>query len=240
MKPLERRDHGVRPAHPAEQARPGRSGGGDGGLALTATFTLGGFSAAIANNANAVSSATIQLEEGTGATTCYSTGTGSGGTVSAANSSNCGINLLTGTLDQVPGGAGLTTTITLTNVGNHNATVATLVAGACAAAAASDDANYAGSDTAGFCGKVDVTISNTTTGATDKCVYPTQAAVCPALSNAYTLALLAGTTFNATPLSALNAGASATYTITVGLDSTAGNTDQGLTATIPFTWSISQ
>ena len=58
----------------------------------------------------------------------------------------------------------------------------------------------------GFCGKVDVTISNTTTGATDKCVYPTQAAVCPALSNAYTLALLAGTTFNATPLSALNAG----------------------------------
>ena len=85
-------------------------------------------------------SATIQLEEGTGATTCYSTGTGSGGTVSAANSSNCGINILTGTLDQVPGGAGLTTTITLTNVGNHNATVASLVAGACAAAAASDDA----------------------------------------------------------------------------------------------------
>ena len=211
-----------------------------GALALTATFTLGGFSAAIANNANAISSATIQLEEGSGATTCYSTGTGSGGTVSAADSSNCGINLLTGTLDQVPGGASLSTTITLTNVGNHNATVANLVAGACAAAAASDDTNYEGSDTAGFCGKVDVTIGNNTSGATDKCVYPAQAGACPALANTYTLASLAGTTFNATPLSALNAGASATYVITAGLDSTATNADQGLTATIPFTWSISQ
>jgi hypothetical protein len=213
-----------------------------GALALTATYTLGGFSATIANSASTFSSATIQLEEGNGATTCYSTGTGTGGSVAAANTnSTCAINVLTGSLDQVPGGTALTTTITLTNVGNHNATMASLVTGACSAAAASDDNGYVGSDTAGFCGKVDVTVANTTSGATDKCVYPTQASACPALSSANTLAGLASTTFGTTPMSALNASASATYLITVQLDSAAAtNADQGLTATLPFTWSISQ
>ena len=93
---------------------------------------------------------------------------------------------------------------------------------------------------ASFCGKVDVTIANTTTGATDKCVYPTQAAACPALSNTYTLATLANQTFNTTPMSALAAGASATYVVSVQLDSSATNADQGLTATLPFTWAINQ
>jgi hypothetical protein len=42
-------------------------------------------------------------------------------------------------------------------------------------------------------------------------------------------------------MSALAAGGVATYTITVQLDSTAAtNADQGLTATLPFTWAISQ
>ena len=41
-------------------------------------------------------------------------------------------------------------------------------------------------------------------------------------------------------LSALAAGGSATYVITVQLDATATNADQGLTATIPLTWSITQ
>src|SRR5580704_2121467 len=86
-------------------------------LALTATFTLGGFSATVANNANTFSSATVQLEENQGATTCFSTGTGSGGSVTSGNSSNCGINLFTGTLDQVPGATALSANITITDVG---------------------------------------------------------------------------------------------------------------------------
>jgi len=201
-------------------------------LAATASYTLGGFSAGIANSASTFSSATIQLEESNGATTCYSTGTGAGGSVSASNTNGtCAINALVGTLDQVPAGTALTTTLTFTNVGNHSATVA---------AAASDNGGYTGSDTAGFCGKVDVTVANTTVGATDKCVFPTQAAACPALSNTNTLAGLASSTFNAVPLSTLAAGASATYVVNVQLDSTATNADQGLTATVPFTWSISQ
>jgi hypothetical protein len=210
-------------------------------LGLTSTFTLGGFSATIADSNSSFSSATIQLKEGNGTTTCYSTGTGSGGPVAAANTnSTCSINVLTGALDQTPGGTALTSTITLTNVGDRNASLASLVTGTCAQAAASDDSGYVGSDGA-FCGKVDVTISNTTAGASDKCVYPTQAAACPPLSNTYTLAALTNQTFSTTPMSALAAGASATYVVSVQLDGTAAsNADQGLTATIPFTWAINQ
>ena len=52
---------------------------------------------------------------------------------------------------------------------------------------------------------------------------------------------LAGQTYNAVPLTVLAAGASATYVVTDQLDSgVATNADQGLTATLPFTWSIAQ
>lgn len=209
-------------------------------LGMTASSTLGGFSAGITNSTSNFSTATIQLEESNGSTTCYSTGSGSGGSVTASNiNSACTINGLIGTLDQVPTGTALTTTLTFTNVGNHAATVSTLVMGACAQATASDANLYVGADTT-FCNKVDVTIANTTTGATDKCVYPTLAAVCPALANTANLALLASQTFNAVPLTVLAPAGTATYVVTVQLDSTATNADQGLTATIPFTWSISQ
>ncbi len=211
-------------------------------LAATAALTLGGFSAGITNSTSTFSSATVQLKESNGTTTCWSTGTGAGGSVTAANSNTtCSINALVGTLDQVPGGTQLTTTLTFTNVGNYSANVVQMATSACSVGPASDDTGYVGSDTAaGFCGKVDVTIGNTTTGAADKCVFPTQAAACPGLSNTNTLAGLASQSFSAVPLSTLAAGASATYVVNVELDSTATNIDQGLTATVPFTWTISQ
>ena len=80
----------------------------------------------------------------------------------------------------------------------------------------------------GFCGKVDVTIANTTSGATDQCAYPTLAGSCPAPSSAETLASLASQTLSTPALSALAAGGSATYVITVQLDASATNADQGL------------
>jgi hypothetical protein len=212
-------------------------------LGLTTAFTLGGFSAAITNNSNTFSSATIQLEESNGGTTCWSTGTGTGGSVTASDTnSTCTINALVGTLDQVPGGTVLTSTLTFTNAGNHNATIASLVAGSCTAAAASDANGYVGADLTAnaFCGKVDVTIANTTSGATDKCVFPTQTATCPALSNTNTLTTLGGSTFNAVPMSSLAAGATASYSVSVQLDTSATNADQGLAATVPLTWSIAQ
>ena len=209
-------------------------------LGATAGMTLGGFSATINNPTNTFSSGTIQLKEGVASTNCFSTGTGSGGTVNAANTGTCVGDDLGAALDQVPAGTPVSTTVTLTNVGNVGTTAAELSTGACTAAAAADDNGYVGQDTAGFCGEVDVTVANTTVGATDACVYPTQVSACPLPSNTTTLASMASSDFTTTPMSALAAGASATYVFTVELDPGATNADQGLTATIPLTWSITQ
>ena len=223
-------------------------------LALTASMTLGGFTATVANSTSSFSSATVQLEEGNGTTTCYSTGSGSGGAVGSTNTnSSCAINVIgTATTDQVPGGTALTSTITLTDVGNHTPTVANLVVGSCTAGNASDNNSYEGTDTSGFCGKVDITINNNTS---THCIYPYSATQsCTALgglSNSYTLATLAGDTFvqgAGTPSGSsqyglslpASGGGTAVYVITTQLDSSATNADQGLAATIPFTWSISQ
>jgi hypothetical protein len=210
-------------------------------LGLTAATTLGGFSATVANTANQFSSGTIQLKEGVGSTTCFSTGTGGGGSVTAADASTCSsIDDLGGSVDQVPGGTPVSTSVTVSNVGNDGTTTGSLVASACSAGAAADDGGYVGADTAGFCGKIDVTIANTTPGAADQCVFPTLVGGCPAPSSADTLASLTAQTFSTPAMSPLAAGGSATYVITVQLDPGATNADQGLTATIPLTWAITQ
>jgi hypothetical protein len=207
-------------------------------LGATAGVTLGGFSATIENPTNTFSSGTIQLEEGVNATTCFSTGTGSGGTVSADNTNSaCSGDDLGGFTDQMPGVSN-STTVTLTNVGNDPTTVSELAAGACTTAAAADDDSYVGADTSGFCGETDVTIADTTSGAANQCIYPASTSACGSPSSSGTLAGLASNDY--TTLSPLAAGASATYVITVELDPGATNADQGLTATIPLTWSITQ
>jgi hypothetical protein len=207
-------------------------------LGTTAAISVAGFSAQIVNNANSFSAGTMQLEEGNGSINCYSTGSGAGGTVTT-NSANCSINKLVGTLNQVPAGTPLTTNVTMTNVGSTAASLESLVMGACSAAAASNANGYVGSDTAGFCAKVDFSV-----GYTGKCVYPANAAAaCPATpTNSGTLAGAASTTFNnsSTPaLTLLAAGASQTYTFTVMLDGSATNADQGLAASMTMTWNQS-
>jgi hypothetical protein len=210
-------------------------------LGITAGTTLGAFSATVANPTNQLSSGTIQLKEGVGSTTCFSTGTGSGGSVGPANAATCsGIDDLGAAVDQVPGGTPVSTTVTVTNVGNDATTTAALVAGTCSAEAAADDGGYVGADTTGFCGEIDVTIADTTSGASDACAFPTQTGSCPAPSSADTLASLSSQTLTTPALAPLGAGASATYVITVQLDAGATNSDQGLSATIPLTWSITQ
>ncbi len=206
-------------------------------LGATAGMTLGGFSATIGNPTNKFSSGTIQLEEGVNATTCYSTGTGSGGSVQANNTNaSCSGDDLGDFTDQMPGETE-TTSVTLTNVGNDPTTSSELVSTACSVAAASDDTGYVGADLAGdaFCGEVDITIADSTASS---CIYPVSASACPALSNSDTLASFENGSY--TTLSPLAAGASATYVISVEVDPGATNADQGLTATIPLTWSITQ
>jgi len=218
-------------------------------LAAASTFTLGGFSASIQNNTSTFSSATVAFSEVAGGTTCYNTGA-SPGTVTTANANTtCTINMLNGSLDQVPGGTALTQSATVSTTGNHAPSTASLVLGACSAAAASDANSYVGNDTAGYCSHVDITIFNVGTG---KCMYPYSASVaaCPALSNTYNLSTVASDTFNVgagTPSGATQYGLSIPtgggiqYTVTTQLDSgVATNGDQGLTGTMSFAWSISQ
>lgn len=202
------------------------------GLAFTALTTLGAFSAQIVNPNGTFSTGSIVLKESAGATNCLSTGAGT--TITVANSYNCTtIDTFGAPTGQVAGGSN-TQTLTFQNVGSTNASAFTVTPAACAAASAGG--TYAGSDTAGFCGKVDVTIENDTGAAT--CLYPAQAGACPALSSTYTLSSLAGN--GAISLGALNAGATDTIKFTTGLDSSADNSDQGLKATQQFTWTLNQ
>jgi hypothetical protein len=209
-------------------------------LSTTAMTSLAGFSAQIVNNSNTFSAGTMQLEESQGATNCFSTGSGSGGTVSATNSATCAINKLVGTLDQSPAGTPLSTTVTMKNTGNVTASVESLVFSACAAAAASDAGGYVGSDTAGFCGKVDFSV-----GIAGKCLYPANAlGACPAIPTSVgTLAgaaTLGSITNSSSPGMVLLApGASQAYTFSAMLDTSATNIDQGLAASMTMTWNQS-
>jgi hypothetical protein len=204
-------------------------------LAVTAGLSLGGFSAGITNPTNSYSSGTVVLKEAAGATSCFSTGAGT--TVTAANTANCTtIDDFGGPINQGPGSAVTTQVLNLTNVGTINASTFTVAPGACTSAAAANTAPYAGTDAA-FCGHVDVTIQNDTTG-TPSCVYPAGAGACPALSTTYNL-----TTLGASPalsLGALAAGASDKFTVKTQIDAATTNADQGLAASVPFTWTLNQ
>ena len=200
------------------------------GVGLTTMGALGAFSATITQNGT-FTAGSIVLKETQGANTCYSTG----GTNQpfTTNSSACAtIDTFGAPIGQVPGGATNTQTMTFQNVGTANASTFTVTPGACAAAGTG---SYYGNDTsAGFCGKVDVTIGN---GAA-VCYYPVLGSACPAPSSTYTLTTL--NTFGAVTLPALAAAATDTIVVSTKLDTTATNADQGLQATQPFTWTLNQ
>ena len=212
-----------------------------GALAATgASISLGGFSAAVTDNANAAGSGTLLLQEGVGSTICLSTGTGT--TPSTAISSNdnatCPASLFSST-NLEPGGTTASATVVLKNPGSLAGSVLSLTPGTCTATDNTSPGGlsntYFGTDAAGFCGKLDVTIENDT-GTTTACVFPTAStSPCPAPSAAGTLAGLVSET-----LPGLAAGGQATYTVVVGLDSSATNADQGLLATVPLTWTLNQ
>jgi hypothetical protein len=203
-------------------------------FAVTAGLSLGGFSAGITNPNNNFSSGTVVLKEAAGATTCFSTGAGT--TVNAANTAACTtIDDFGGPINQGPGSAVQTQTLNLSNVGTINGATFTVAPSACTSGAAANTAPYIGTDLA-FCGKVDVTIENDT--GTPKCVYPVLAVACPALSSANTLTGLGGA--GTLSLGALAAGATDTLVVKTQIDSSVNNADQGLSATVPFTWTLNQ
>ncbi len=203
-------------------------------LATTLTATLGGFTATVANpNNNGVATGTLLLSEGNGTTTCLSTAADAIST----NSSTCKTIDDFGSLTNAKVGDTSTVTLTMKNYGSIAASSLTLTPGGCTAVANPGTSPYAGTDTSGFCGVVDVTVQQT--GATS-CVYPhSSTAVCPTTpTSAGTLAGLGGS--SAFTLPGLAAGASESYVVTVLIDSSATNADQGLAATVSLTWELAQ
>jgi large repetitive protein len=102
-----------------------------------------GFNASIKSANPTFSSGTMQLKATTGSTSCYSTGTGSGGTV-GTNSATCttGSPIPSGSLSP---STALSTSTSLSSVGNANAPTSTVTSASCGVAQMSD---IAGGDTA--------------------------------------------------------------------------------------------
>lgn len=186
-------------------------------LSLSLTGTMSGFVASITNSQNtAATGALVMQEQNAGATvTCLST---DGGSVST-NAATCStINKFGGSSTMTPGNT-VTTPITIKNVGTVAATTFTLTPGAACTQTNSGTLNGTATD---LCSKLNVVI---TSGATT--VF------------SGTAASLAGATAAAfTMPAAPAAGVSVPFTFAVTLASTAGNTYQGLQASVPMTWSF--
>jgi hypothetical protein len=206
-----------------------------GGLAALGAATMANFNATIVNTSNTFQSGTIALKETSGATTCLSTGAG---VTTDTNSFNCStIDKFggAGSPNQKPGGTALSTVVTVKNDGTINAGTFTVTPGSCTA---SQTGVYHGSNTAGFCAKINVTVEDDTGAAT--CVFPAGAGACAAPFSSNTLASLVSGGAISLNSGSLAAGASRTYTFKVQLDGSAGNDMQGLTASLPLTWYIAQ
>lgn len=221
---------------------------GAAALALGTTASLGGFTASITNTGNKVATGSLIMSEqvtptGGTTTTCLSTAAGAGITANA--DSSCSANKFGALANAVPGDSS-SSSVVIENQGSVSAKSLTMGSGSCTAtptAPAGATATNVGTDTAGFCGKVDITIEDDTNSSAPTCVYPAQAGACPAPGSTYTLATLASA-YQTNPLSlampagGLLAGASLTYKFTVELDPSATNADQAMAATMPITYTF--
>ncbi len=186
-------------------------------LSLSMTGTLSGFTASITNSANTAATGTlIMQEQNSGATvTCTST---DGGSVSSNTSSCSTINKFGGSTTLVPGQT-ITTAITIKNIGSAPASTFTLTPGASCTQSNSGSNNGTATD---LCAKLAVVI---TSGGTT--VFSgTAATLAGAASSAFTMP------------AAPAAGATVPFSFAVTLNSSAGNTYQGLAASVPLTWTF--
>ena len=188
-------------------------------LSVSMSGTLSGFVASITNTNNTAASGSLIMEEkstGTTPVTCLSTDAGSVSTNTATCST---INKFGGSTTMVPGQT-VSTSITIKNAGTVSANTFTLTPGATCAQSANAAAGASGTAT-DFCSKLNVVI---TSGSTT--VY------------SGTAAALAGTAAKSLSAAPVTAGTSTPFTIAVTLDSSAGNTYQGLSASLPLTWTF--
>lgn len=200
-------------------------------LGFATSGALSGFTASINNNANSVGSGTILMTESQGGTTCLSNDTA---TTVTTNAGTCAtINKLNGSTTILPG-VPYTSSVTIKNSGTVAANTFTLTPAGCVTTNNTSGSNTVfGTDSAGFCGKMDITIFDSTS---TKCIAPAAAGACPAIASTTTLSSLGTTAIVLT--TPLAPGASRSYTFTVQLDSTATNADQGLLASEALLWSF--
>jgi len=206
------------------------------------TSSLGGFSAVVANQDGQAGSGTLLLTEGVGSTTCISTGTGTSNSSSVSTNANltCPAEIFgTNGTNLEPGGTATSATLTLSNPGTIAGSTLTLTPGTCSVTDNTDPGGiantYFGTAGSAFCNELDITIESGS-GSTASCIFPEASSTpCGPPSAAGTLGDLATTT-----LPGIAAGGSATYTLSLALDSSATNSDQGLEATLPVTFTLNQ
>ncbi|MDO4773957.1 MAG: hypothetical protein Q4A37_02425 [Candidatus Saccharibacteria bacterium] len=120
-------------------------------LAFSLTPTFAGIVASIKNSTNTAATGTLVMKESSGGQNCTSS-------TEASNSATCGtINKYGGTTTPlIPGGAGNTTEITITNEGNIDATSFTVQADQCTQSAHGSTNGNANN----LCEKVNITITS--------------------------------------------------------------------------------
>lgn len=187
-------------------------------LSMSVTGTLSGFTAAITNSANTVTTGSLVLQEGVGSNATTFTCTSVDGSSITTNSSTCAtINKFGGTGYQtMTPGATVTQNVTFKNAGTLNASTFTLAPAGCTQSAVG---GASGSAT-DLCSKLSVVVTQSGTPST----------------TVYT-GTLAGFTASRS-LTTLSSGASSTFTFAVTLDSNVGNAYQGLQASVPMTWTL--
>ncbi|MFJ3384873.1 MULTISPECIES: hypothetical protein [unclassified Curtobacterium] len=186
-------------------------------LSLSLTGTLSGFAASITNSSNTAGSGTLVMQEqNAGASvTCLST---DGGSVST-NSATCStINKFGGSTTMTPGNT-VNTAITIKNTGTAAASTFTLTPGTTCTQSANGSANGTATD---LCAKMNLVITSGSTTVFSG----TLASFKGAAASAFTMP------------AAPAAGGTVPFNFAVTLDSSAGNTYQGLAASVPMTWTF--
>ncbi len=186
-------------------------------LSLSLTGTLSGFAASITNSSNTAAAGTLIMQEqsANAGVTCLST---DGGSVST-NAATCStINKFGGSTTMTPG-VTVNTPITIKNTGTAAASTFTLTPGATCTQSTPTAATGNATD---LCAKMNLVITSGSTTVFSG----TLATFKGAAASAFTMP------------AAPAAGVSTPFNFAVTLDQSAGNAYQGLSASMPMTWTF--
>ena len=186
-------------------------------LSLSLTGTLSGFAASITNSSNTAAAGTLIMQEqsANAGVTCLST---DGGSVST-NAATCStINKFGGSTTMTPG-VTVNTPISIKNTGTAAASTFTLTPGATCTQSTPTAATGNATD---LCSKMNLVITSGSTTVFSG----TLASFKGAAASAFTMP------------AAPAAGVSTPFNFAVTLDQSAGNSYQGLSASMPMTWTF--